>query len=238
MSENGRKLLPPYMPYKTFGTFLDHLRAIGMPSHIDKSVMANLSGGMQSWLKAALRYMKLINADDTPTAMLEKLAAAQGDDRKALLRELFSSSYAFLNGKVDLKNTTPVKLRQALVDEGGQGETVEKILAFMIAMAKDAGVSMSTLLTKRAPSVRRPRTKPTERPTPNGDSSSEDDDTADGEDGPDASMKTITLPKSGGTLTLSGNINLFTLVGNERELVFKLIDTMTAFEAEQGGDDA
>lgn len=237
MPENERKPLPPYMPYKTFGTFLDHLRAIGMPSHIDKSVMASLSGGMQSWLKAALRYMKLINADDTPTEMLEKLAAAQGDDRKALLRELFSTSYAFLNGKVDLKNTTPVKLRQAIVDEGGQGETVEKIIAFMIAMGKDAGVTMSPLLTKRAASVRRPRVKPADRPIPNGDDA--DDDDTDGDTGSaDTSMKTITLPKSGGTLTLSGNINLFTLVGTERELVFKLIDTMTAFETGQGGDDA
>jgi hypothetical protein len=231
MTENERKPLPPYMPYKTFGTFLDHLRAIGMPSHIDKSVMTNLSGGMQSWLKAALRYMKLINADDTPTPALEKLAAAQGDDRKPLMRELFGKTYAFLNGTVDLTKTTPAKLREAIVQEGGQGETVEKIITFMMAMAKDAGVPVSSLLTKRA--MRRPRPKITTPSNITDRTTDDDDDDVE----TDTAMKTIALPKSGGTLTLSGNINLFTLVGNERELVFKLIDAMTAFEAEQGGDD-
>jgi len=232
MSDTDRKLLPPYMPYKTFGTFLDHLAAIGMPSHIDKSVMANLSGGMQSWLRAALRYMDLIDVEGVPTPALEKLVAANGDQRKALLVALFQKTYAFLNGKVDLKNTTPVKLRQAVIDEGAQGETVEKIVAFLIAMGKDAGVPMSPLLLKRAPSVRRPRTKPS-RPTP---AQTDDDDRDDEEQSSDSAMKTISLPQAGGTITLSGSINLFELVGAERDLVFALIDTMRKFEESQGGD--
>lgn len=232
MAENERKLLPPYMPYKTFTTFLDHLRAIGMPSHIDKSVMPSLSGGMQSWLKSTLRYMKLINGADVPSERLEKLANAQGDERKALLRQVFETSYSFLNGKIDLKNATPAKLRSAIVDEGGQGETAEKIMTFMIAMAKDTGIQMSPLLTKRAPSVRRVRAKSSSRVTQ--DRTEED---AEERSTTDAPMKTIDLPKSGGSLTLSGNINLFELVGAERELVFTLIDTMRKFEESQEGVD-
>jgi hypothetical protein len=235
MADNERKLLPPYMPYKTFGTFLDHLRALQMPSHIDKSVMSNLSGGMQSWLKAALRYMKLINADDTPTARLEALAMAEGDKRKALLADLFRTTYAFLDGKVDLKNTTPVKLRQAIVEEGATGDTVEKIVAFMIAMAKDANVQMSALLTKRAPSVRRQRAKQTTTRQATVAIETEEDEEDEATDS-GAAMKTIALPQSGGTITLSGNINIFELVGSERDLVFQLIDTMRKFEESQGGD--
>lgn len=231
MSDSERKPLPPYMPYKTFGSFLDHLRAIGMPSHIDKSVMTHLSGGMQSWLKAALRYMKLINADDTPTKLLEELAAAQGDDRKVLLKTLFDQTYAFLNGKVDLKNTTPAKLRQAVVDEGGQGDTVDKIIAFMLAMAKDANVQLAQLLTKRAASVRRPRAKTAKGVTPKDDGGEEPDDNEQGDTQHGQAMKTITLES--GTLTLSGNINLFTLKAAERTLVFALIDAMNDFEREQ-----
>jgi hypothetical protein len=229
-----RKPLPPYVPYRTFLTFLDHLRAIGMPSHIDKSVMTSLSGGMQSWLKASLRYMKLIDAEDVPDQRLAKLAKAQGDERKALLLDLFKSSYAFLDGQIDLKNTTPQKLRTAIVDLGAQGETVEKIMAFMIAMAKDASVPLSKLLTTRAPSVRKPRAKqPTRTPA------QDDEDNEDEDDGgqPEGAMKTISLPKAGGSLTLSGNINLFALTGDERTLVFTLIDTMNAFELKQGGGD-
>jgi hypothetical protein len=47
---------------------------------------------------------------------------------------------------------------------------------------------------------------------------------------------TIKLPKAGGSLTLSGDINLFTLAGAERDLVFALIDKMKEFEEKQGGD--
>lgn len=48
-------------------------------------------------------------------------------------------------------------------------------------------------------------------------------------------MRTVKLPKSGGSITLSGNINIFTLTGEERELVFHLIDMMSEFEAKNGG---
>lgn len=229
MSDSERKPLPPYLPYKTFTGFLDHLRAIGLPSHIDKSVMTHLSGGMQSWLKAALRYMQLITANDEPTTRLEKLVAAQGEDRKRALADLFVHTYNFVMTKVDLKNTTPAKLRQTLMEAGAQGETLEKIVTFMVAMGKDAGVSMSPLLTKRATSVRRPRTKTATRTTPGENDDDEDDDMAS----VGTAMKTITLPQAGGTITLSGNINIFELVGTERELVFSLIDTMRKFEQAQ-----
>jgi hypothetical protein len=232
MAEGERKPLPPYMPYKTFLTFLDHLRAIGMPSHIDKSVMASMSGGMQNWLRSSLRYMRLVNDQDEPDPRLEKLVAAQGDERKALLADLFRSSYGFLNGKIDLRNTTPAKLRAAISELGAQGETAEKIMAFMISMAKDANIQVSTLLTKRAPSVRRPRQRLATRATVEGEPEIDEDE--DEQPKTDSAMKTIELPKSGGKLTLSGNINIFELVDEERELVFALIDTMRKFEREGG----
>jgi hypothetical protein len=229
------KKLPPYVPYKTLMTFLAHLRAIGIPSHIDKSVMSNMSGGIQSWLRAALKYMDLVTATDTPTKRLEELVMAEGEQRKALLSKLFADTYAFLDGKVDLKNTTPVKLREAVVAQGAQGETVEKIIAFMIAMAKDAGIPLSKLLTTRAVSVRRPRVKtPAARSTQNdGDGGDDEDDNET--DASSAAMKVISLPNAGGTLTLSGNINIFALMGAERDLVFALIDTMRKFEESQEG---
>jgi hypothetical protein len=227
MPETERKPLPPYMPYKTFGTFLEHLRAIGMPSHIDKSVMHHLSGGMQSWLKAALRYMKLITADDEPTPRLESLVYADGDNRKAILLDMFNEMYGFATKKLDLKNTTPVKLRQVLGESGAQGETLEKIVAFMVAMGKDADVQMSQLITKRAPSVRRPRQKLQGRVS---NQAINEEDEEDEQTTPDAAMKTVALPKAGGLLTLAGTFNMFDLSGKERDLVFAIIDLMKEFE--------
>ena len=54
-------------------------------------------------------------------------------------------------------------------------------------------------------------------------------------DSRNAAMKTVTLSRAGGSITLTGNINLFELEGDERALVFDLIDKMKASEAKQGG---
>ena len=44
---------------------------------------------------------------------------------------------------------------------------------------------------------------------------------------------TVELPGAKGTLTLSGRFNAFDLVGDERALVFALLDLMQDFEAKQ-----
>lgn len=227
-----RQPLPPYLPYKSFVTFLDHLHAIGMPSHIDKSAMTTMSGAMQSWMRATLRYLKLVDDDDKSSERLAKLVKARGEERKPLLRDLFRSSYAFLDGKVDLKNTTPTKLREAIIAIGAQGETVEKITAFLVAFAKDTDTPISPLLTKRAPRIRKPRksagAKNTDTPGTNGGHDS-------GPGSADAAIKTVTLPNAGGSITLRSDINVFSLVGKERDLVFKLIDALNALEKELKG---
>src|SRR5687767_10566236 len=163
MPEADRKALPPYLPYRTFINFLDHLRAVRIPSHIDKGAMASMSNAMQSWMKASLRYMKLIDDEGQPEERFKKLVMAQGEERKALLKELFATTYSFL--KLDLSNTTQPKLREAIAELGAQGETIEKVMAFLVAMGKDAEVPLSPYLTKRAP--RRPRSaKPGTPPRP------------------------------------------------------------------------
>jgi hypothetical protein len=51
-----------------------------------------------------------------------------------------------------------------------------------------------------------------------------------------SALKTVSLPDVGGTLTLTGAFNVFELVGEERKLVFDLVDTMTAFEKKKDND--
>lgn len=146
--------LPPYVPYRTFSNFLDGLK-VGMPSHIDKSVMPSISGGMQSWLISALKSMKLIGDDGVPSPMLRKLATAEADTRKNLLQELFGSTYAFLaDSGVDPSNTTPQKLEAVFMEMGAKGETVEKCVAFLKGLAKEAGITLSPHLGRVS---RRPR---------------------------------------------------------------------------------
>ena len=51
-------------------------------------------------------------------------------------------------------------------------------------------------------------------------------------------MTTIELPNAGGSLTLSGTFNMFELAGDERDLVFGVIDKMKAFEGKTTKEDA
>jgi hypothetical protein len=151
MSESDRverQPLPPYVPYKTFVNFIDGLR-VGMPSHIDRSVMKSYSGGIQSWLMSSLRFMKWIDDDGVPSERLQKLVRAEAADRKRLLADLFETTYSFLPlAGVDLKTTTPQKLDAAFGQSGAKGETIEKCIAFLKALAKDADVPISPYLKK------------------------------------------------------------------------------------------
>lgn len=146
-NETVSQRIPPYVPYRTFINFLDGLK-VGVPSHIDKSVLASYSGAMQSWLKASLRAMKLIDLQGVPQDPLYDLARAEGAPRKALLKELFEATYDPIRKLVELETTTPAKLESAFNQLGASGETVKKCISFLTAMGKDAGVELSPHLLK------------------------------------------------------------------------------------------
>ena len=56
------RVLPPYLSYKTFETFIEGLK-VGMPGRIDRSVMKTLSGANQSWLMGAYGGPEIPEAD-------------------------------------------------------------------------------------------------------------------------------------------------------------------------------
>ncbi|MGE0702747.1 MAG: hypothetical protein AB7F99_09570 [Vicinamibacterales bacterium] len=140
--------IPPYVPYRTFLAFLESMRH-GVPSHVDKSVLRSMSGGIQGWLKASLKSMKLIDQANVPQDLLRDLAASEGARRKQLLKRVFESTYGFLDQYVDLETTTPAKLEAAFTAAGANGDTVRKAVAFMLSLAKDADVELSPHLLRR-----------------------------------------------------------------------------------------
>jgi hypothetical protein len=229
-ARSERSNIPPYVPYRTFLNFLDGLK-VGVPSHIDKSVLSSLSGGMQSWLKASLRYMKLIDhGGQSQERLYDLVSYPDSEGRKRQMAALFNETYKPIRDLVELEVTTPAKLEQAFVQLGANGETVKKCMAFLLAFGKDAEIELSPHLLKRASTPRRGRQlrSPGRVVNPNGDESPARIMT---ETGP--AMRTVRLPKVGGNLTLSGNFNAFDLDDDERELVFLIIDKMKAFEAKQ-----
>ena len=59
---------PPYLPYTTFKNVTTNLNKNGIiPARIDKTVLAGQSGGMQSYIWAALRFFDLMDEGKAPT---------------------------------------------------------------------------------------------------------------------------------------------------------------------------
>lgn len=161
MSENKdqeKKVLPPYVSWRTFVNFLDSL-GVTVPSQIDRSVVPSMSGGTWSYLIGALRFMNLVDSNNIPSEALKLLAGAKGDKRKDLYKELFDSTYSFLleNG-VDISQTTPNQLQKALNDAGATGDTASKCRSFFLSLAKEAGIQLSPYLmrvSRQVPTTKR-----------------------------------------------------------------------------------
>src|ERR1700691_4993636 len=81
------KLVPPYAPYRSFRNYLESLKQ-GIPSQIDRSVMRNMSGALQSQLSAALKYLGLVNAVGQPTDRLSRIVHSEGVERSNALRDV------------------------------------------------------------------------------------------------------------------------------------------------------
>jgi len=149
-TKKERQAVPPYIPYKTFRTLIESLRATSIPARIDRSVFPSMSGGMQTNVFAGLKYLGLIDDKHVPQDGLGRLVAADGEAWRETLRKVFDAAYApvFQDG-LTLSNATSQQLCERLTNLGASGGTVRKCVLFLTAMAKDAGMEVSPHLGKR-----------------------------------------------------------------------------------------
>lgn len=243
------KPLPPYVSYRTFLNFVASQRQ-GMPGRIDRTLMSNLSGAIQSQLFGTLRYLNLINQQDIPQTIFEKLAKAEGAEQQEVLREVLQSSYPFLfdTEGFNLANATPGQFEEQFRKAGASGDTIRKCTAFFLAAAKDAEIPISPRIT----SASRPRTTSARPNRQNGDTSAKKNgektrQQRTPDQGPTQAPSDATstgntkrvLPLTGGeTLTLSVTGNLFTLARRDRNFVFRLLDLIEEHEQGESSDES
>jgi hypothetical protein len=231
MSTKTKAQSPPYLPYKTFSTTLAGW-ATALPARIDRTLFRSFSGAMQSWLIGTLRYFELIDPEGHPTDKLKRLVVAtEGPERQKLIADLVRRGYPFVFANdLDLSKATAGQLQDRFKDAGLQGDTVRKAMALFMALAKDAGMQLSPYL--KMPRQRRSN-GPAQRavPTKTPRAASPEKQPAVPPAGDSMTMKVVSLPKAGGTLTVGGTFKMFDLEGSERDLVFQIIDLMKEFEA-------
>ncbi len=134
--------VPPYVPYRTFQTFLEFLQD-GIPARIDRSVWgARFSGSSGTQLMTALKVLQLVDADGHPQPVLEQLVFAEGERRRALLRGLLEDYYKPVF-ELDLSRATRNQFHEAFRSFGAREGVLTKCEAFFIRAATDAGIQLS-----------------------------------------------------------------------------------------------
>jgi hypothetical protein len=155
-NEKGRKHLPPYVSYRTFHNFIDRLQQ-RLPSRIDRSYWGDLlSGSTGTQLMAALRFLRLIDANGKPTEHLKPLVIARGEPRAQFLRDVATRAYDFvLDSSLDIESATYAQLEEVFHNTFQITDDVSrKCVKFFIALSDDAGLKISPFITRRTRSVR------------------------------------------------------------------------------------
>ncbi len=208
----------PVLPYAPFKTFLAAIEAFerALPNQIDRSVWPSYSGAIQGQLLATLRFFRLLDDGNCPTPDLRELAAKR-EMRKAVLARLIESCYAPLVA-LDLNRTSPRRLEEEMRRYGLTGATHRKALSFFLQACQYAGIPLSPLLRSR---VRAGAAGGARRRAPAG--------TVPAQPQPAALSRTVRLT-SGGTLTLTADVDLFSLSAEDRSFLFHLIDTIQSYD--------
>jgi len=156
LSSSSKKLLPPYVSYRTFLNFIEGLQQT-MPARIDRSYWGDrLSGSTGTQLVSALRFLDLIDVNGFPTAKLRNLVANKGIQRTEILKQIAHESYGFFFlSQVDPQVATYAQLEEAFHDNYQiASDVARKCIKFFIGLASDGGMKLSPFVTKKSRNAR------------------------------------------------------------------------------------
>ncbi len=233
MENKIEDLVPVYLSFSTFQSAVSSLREHGLPSKIDKSAFSTRSGADQSQIISALKFMGFIDNEDNTQPSLKKIIGATtgSKEEKDALIEVIKNRYSKVF-EFDLTTATIKQIINAIGEYGSTGSTKDRAVRFFIKICEYCDIPLSTRLTQNT----RSRTKSTNTAGKTSNQKTRKKKKIEGVDdeppipNKNEAMKTISLPGAGGTLTISGTFNFFGLVGDERELVYGIIDKMTEHE--------
>lgn len=143
----GSSRTPPYIPFRTFLTFLEELKVNGLPPQIDRSVLTRFSGGTASQLLGGIKSLGLVNERNQPTpALVSIVDHYQTDEFKQSLRNLLEWAYPYVF-ELNLQTATPAMFADAFKKNVDAREDVlRKCRTFFLHACRDAGVELGQRL--------------------------------------------------------------------------------------------
>ena len=230
-------LAPPYVAFKTLLALWDRMATEGAPGRIDRSFLTGMSGGYQTQVLNAMRWLGLIEGQDG-SLQPEMYDLIDPDQRKNALKTLLKGRYPEAM-KLGDERATHGQLVETFRDKYGlAAETQDKAIAFFLAAARYAEVELSPFFKKPRISSGTKR-KPARKKTSRAKQEAEAPETPGAEQRPEPkgkSMFSVQL-RGGGTVTLMGDFDPFDLLPEERTFVFGLVDEMRAHNEGVDGPD-
>jgi hypothetical protein len=116
-------------------------------------MMRNLSGGAQRKLWSGMIFLGLIKQDGSVTEELRKLidTKEKPDERKAILANVITKSYAPIIKDLDVTSATAKQLEDAFRAAKVEGTTLIEAIRFYIHARKECGLVTSPYITARQP---------------------------------------------------------------------------------------
>jgi hypothetical protein len=232
MQESGRKQAAVYVSWVTFKNALEQFVQV-VPNQVDRTAFPGMAGGVQSQLFTGLKFLGLINDDSKPTPALHALAVPDEAVRKKKLEALLRERYADLFD-LDLLKATPAELASRMeASYSVTGGTRERAVRFFLSALDYLGIPVSKFLRREG--VGNGATTPPRRRRSTSRSKPAQEEVGEEEE-PTAKSGTsrmVTL-KSGGTLSVSASIDIFSLSPEDRDFVFELIDKLKKYEQGEG----
>lgn len=173
-SQDKKQPMPPYVPYKTFRAFLGKFSQ-GLPGRIDRGLMGSMSGGAQSQVSTALKYLGFVSENGIPTETMRQYVLGEEAKRAAALRLVLQKAYPFVFGEeaaFDFATATSSQLREEFESKtSATGDTVGRCIAFLKDAAQDAGIVISPYITQKKSRSSTPRKRASIRSGEVGDQS-------------------------------------------------------------------
>lgn len=112
---------------------------------VDKSLMTNFSGATANELISALKYLKLIGDKGEPSERYKQYVMADDESRKAIMGDVLREAYpwVFDTTKFNIERATTAQFTELFRQQGPQGSTLARGIAFFLGMAKFAGIKVS-----------------------------------------------------------------------------------------------
>jgi len=237
----------PYVAFKSFCSAVQSLRSHGLPPTLNRTAWESRSGAEQSQILGALKFLGLTDDKGATQDSLKQLVALteNSDEERQFYASLLRTSYDTVF-KLDLQTETPKQLEDAIGQYGVSGKVKDRAVRFFLKAALFARIPLSSRLTAdmRDLSSSEPDAAETPvAPKTNGKTRKKRAPrigvppvTSNTPDRSAGTSKTVRL-KSGGTLTLSHTLELFSLNTEDRKFVFDLIDKLDGYAqpAEESG---